>query len=132
MTSMRIRTMAIVLAGAALAGPPAAGAAPADNHTVLNPASVPPPPSLMAVSAADGYARLRAPHPPLPHSASGGFDLPRDRAADRTAPVSVVRASTAHSDSGGFDVPSAAIGAAAAGLIAALLISGAMTRRRTA
>lgn len=108
------------LATAALVWPAAAPARPADPTPA-------PPPSSMAVSAADEYARLRA-------SSAGAVDLrspdTRDQAADqaRTVPPTVRDDASA----GGFDALSGALGVAAGvGLvIASLALAGGLAGRR--
>jgi hypothetical protein len=105
------KAMAAALAGAAIAsslGPSAAPAAPGTD-TARTPC-VAPPPSLIAASAGEEYARLRA-----------------DCASRASTTQPVADESTV---SGGFDAPSAAIGAAAGtGVVIVLLAAGGLARR---
>jgi len=105
------KTMAAAVVGAGIAGslaPSAVPAAPGDH--AAGPPCVPPPPSRIAVSAEEEYARLR--------SACGPLASTTRRVAD------------ASTMSGGFDAPSAAIGAAVGtGLVLVLLTTGGFAGR---
>jgi hypothetical protein len=109
---IRIRTVATVLAGAALAGAPIASA---QGSAGTPGRDVPPPPSSIAASAAKDYAKLR-----------------QVSATSDTSPVDVSEDTGTSSSSGGLDVPSVAIGAGIAGLIVLLLASGGVAWRRGA
>ena len=99
--------LAVILAIAA----PAAYAMPTDPVGAPTPTQqvpdVPPPPSSIAISAADEYEVLRAP-------------VARTEVADEPSSPS------------GFDWVSAAIGAAAASGLALVIVAALSTRRRTA
>ena len=111
MGTKRIRRITIAaLLVAATTAAPAAGM-PIDPLGSPSASGIPaPPPSSIAQSAADEYNAMR-----LAAAADAGTE---------SATVSTAPAAT----SGGFDLPSAAIGAAAAGLVA-LLAAGALMRR---
>lgn len=115
------KLMVTSLATAALVWPAAAPARPAD------PTPAPPPPSSMAVSAADEYAQLRA-------SSVGAVDLrspdTRDQAVGQARTVQETVGDDA--SAGGFDALSGALGlAAGVGLaIAAAALAGGPAGRR--
>jgi len=111
MGTKRIRRITIAaLLVAATTAAPAAGM-PIDPLGSPSASGIPaPPPSSIAQSAADEYNAMR-----LAAAADAGTE---------SATVSTAPAATG----GGFDLPSAAIGAAAAGLVA-LLAAGALMRR---
>ena len=111
MGTKRIRRITIAaLLVAATTAAPAAGM-PIDPLGSPGASGIPaPPPSSIAQSAADEYNAMR-----LAAAADAGTE---------SATVSTAPAATG----GGFDLPSAAIGAAAAGLVA-LLAAGALMRR---
>ena len=117
-----------IAAPAAYGGPATDPAQTAGATDVTSAAAVPPPPSLMAVSAAKAYDRLRSqaarahstsvanvPPPPslMAASAAKAYDRLRSQAAQHSTPVADERPAP-----GGFDWLSAIIGAAAiAGLV---------------
>ena len=106
------KTLVTGLLGVALAiSAPAASAMPMDPNgapgTTMEVPQVPPPPSSIAVSAADEYEVLRAP--------AGSTQV----ASEPASPS-------------GFDWVSAAIGAVAAAGIALVTLAALSTRRRTA
>ena len=112
------RTTATALAGALLAasaGAPAALGMPIDLRGEASRSVDPaPPPSLMALSAAEEYADLRG-------EAAASHDDPIEIGSPAAAePVTP----------DGFDVPSAAIGAAGTGLIVVVLAAGGLVWRR--
>ena len=125
-----LATMAVavtIAVPAAYGGPATDPAQTAGATDVTNPAAVPPPPSLMAASAAKAYDRLRSqaaqhstpvanvPPPPslMAASAAKAYDRLRSQAAQHSTPVADDRPAP-----GGFDWLSAIIGAAAiAGLV---------------
>jgi hypothetical protein len=106
------KTLVTALVGFALAiSAPAASAMPMDPNgapgTTQEVPHVPPPPSSIAVSAADEYELLRA-------------------------PVGSTEVADEPSSPSGFDWVSAAIGAVAAAGIALVTVAALSTRRRTA
>jgi len=119
------KVFATALAAAALASGLAVSGASA-HYGNESPEAVPPPPSLMAASAAEEYEQLRSQYQDLRSPDT------RDQ-ADGYAPTlaSQPAAAAAAAPSDGFDVPSAAIGAAAgAGLVILALAAAALVRRR--
>jgi len=113
MGTKRIRRITIAaLLVAATTAAPAAGM-PIDPLGSPSASGIPaPPPSSIAQSAADEYNAMRL-------AAAADADAGTESATVSTAPAAT---------GGGFDLPSAAIGAAAAGLVA-LLAAGALMRR---
>ena len=111
--------MVTSLATTALAWPAAAPARSAD------PTPAPPPPSSMAVSAADEYARLRAP-------SGGAVDLRSPDTRDHAAGQARTVQETVRDNASGFDALSGALGlAAGVGLaIAAAALAGGPAGRR--
>jgi hypothetical protein len=110
------RTMITALAAGAAGAPAAWGMSP-NTLATGDPVYPAPPPSSMAMSAADEYAELRA------AAAAGHREIQGTQpAVDEPAVAEAV-------SSGGLDVPSAAIGGAGMGLVV-ILAAGALAWRR--
>ena len=126
--------LATALAGAALASAMAVSGASASNG--YQPESVPPPPSSIAVSAADEYQDLRSPDTrDLAEGYAPGTaqDLrspdTRDLAEGYQPELPTQPVADEPSEPSGFDFVSAAIGAIAAGGVALLLMVALGLRR---